>query len=60
MSPQEKFSLMLAAMMDDEWVALVEDEIAHGDSIEWLFAQDEADDYEDFLADVEWLRMGGS
>ncbi len=59
MSPQEKFSLMLAAMIgNDDWVALVEDEIAHEDSIEWLLAQDEADDYEDFLADVEFIRGG--
>ena len=50
---------MLAAMIgNDDWVALVEDEIAREDSIEWLFAQDEADDYEDYLADVEFVRHG--
>lgn len=58
MTAEEKFALMLTAMMDDDWVALVEDEIAREDSIEWLFAQDEADDYEDFLADVEFIRGG--
>jgi len=48
MTAEEKFALMLAAMIgNDDWVALVEDEIAHGDSIEWLFAQDEADAIED-------------
>ena len=47
MTAQEKFARMLVAMSDDDWVALVEDEIAHGDSIEWLFAQDEADAIED-------------
>lgn len=59
MDARTKFNLMVAAMIgDDDWVALVEDEIAREDSIEWLFAQDEADDYEDYLADVEWLREG--
>ncbi len=62
MSPEEKFTLMMAAMIgDDDWVALVEDEIAHEDSIEWLFApvEDETDEYaiED---DYEFIRMGGA
>ena len=62
MTAQEKFNAMVAAMIgDDEWVALVEDEIAREDSIEWLFApvEDETDDYaiED---DYEFIRMGGA
>lgn len=62
MSPEEKFNAMILAMIgDDDWVALVEDEIAHEDSIEWLFApvEDETDEYaiED---DYEFIRMGGA
>jgi hypothetical protein len=59
MTAQEKFNAMVVAMIgNDEWVALVEDDIAREDAIEWLFAQDEADDYEDYLADVEFIRGG--
>ena len=55
MSPEEKFNAMVMAMIgDDEWVALVEDEIAREDSIEWLFAQDE-DAIED---DYTWIKEG--
>lgn len=56
MTAQEKFNAMILAMMgDDEWVALVEDEIAREDSIEWLFAQDDEDAIED---DYTWIREG--
>lgn len=57
MTAQEKFTLMLTAMIDDELVAVVEDSIAAEDSIEWLFAPVEDDAIED---DYEWIRMGGS
>lgn len=45
-------------MMADDLDAVVEVEDDSEDSIEWLFAQDEADDYEDYLADVEFIRGG--
>jgi hypothetical protein len=61
MSPEEKFNAMVMAMIgDDEWVALVEDEIAREDSIEWLFApvEDETDEYEDDMLDRDFWAKG--
>ena len=71
MSPEEKFALMLTAMIgNDDWVALVEDEIAREDAIEQLFGAVEADEpwplqpnehmmYEDAIEnDYEWIRGG--
>lgn len=56
MTAQEKFTLMVVAMIgDDEWVALVEDDIAREDAIEWLFAPVEDDAIED---DYQWIREG--
>ena len=58
MTAQEKFNAMVVAMIgDDEWVALVEGEVAREDAIEWLFAPVDEDAIED---DYEWIRMGGS
>jgi hypothetical protein len=61
MDARTKLNLMVAAMIgDDDWVALVEDEIAREDSIEWLFApvEDETDDYEDDMLDREFWAKG--
>jgi len=56
MTAQEKFNAMVVAMIgDDEWVALVEDEVAREDSIEWLFAPVDEDAIED---DYTWIREG--
>lgn len=58
MSPEEKFNAMILAMMDDEWVAVVEDGIAYEDSIEWLFApvDDDSEVVEDMLDREFWAR----
>lgn len=64
----------LYAGMDDEWVAIIQDEIAHEDSIEWLFAplvddrqlgfdlfEDVDDrDFGSIEEDHEWIRRGGA
>jgi len=56
MTAQEKFTLMVVAMIgNDEWVALVVDDIASEDAIEWLFAPVEDDAIED---DYQWIREG--
>jgi len=70
MTAEEKFALMLAAMIgNDDWVALVEDEIAREYSIEWVFAQGDEEPWplqpnermmnEDAIEDdYQWIREG--
>lgn len=58
MDARTKLNLMVAAMIgDDDWVALVEDEIAREDSIEWLFAQDDEGAIED---DYTWIERAAN
>ena len=58
MTAQEKFARMILAMIDDELVAVVEDEVAREDGIEWLFAQDDTDEYESDILDREFWARG--
>jgi len=60
MLPQERFSKMLLAMMADDLDAVIEVVVVEDSQPTFdLFDYDaEADDYEDYLADVEFIRGG--
>ena len=60
MDAQTKFGMMLSAMMADDLDAVVEVVVVDDSQLSFdLFDYDaEADDYEDYLADVEFIRNG--
>ena len=60
MDAQTKFNAMLTAMVGDDMDAVVEVVVVDDSQLTLdLFDYDEeAADYEDHLADVEWIRMG--
>jgi len=60
MDAQTKFNAMLTAMMADDLDEIVGVVVVDDRQMEFtLFDFDaEADDYEDYLADVEFIRMG--
>ena len=60
MDAQTKFGMMLQAMMADDLDEIVEVVVVDDSQLSFdLFDYDaEADDLEDYLADVEFIRMG--
>ena len=59
MDAQTKFNAMLTAMVGDDLDAVVEVVVVEDSQPFDLFDYDEeAADYEDYLADVEFIRMG--